>query len=363
MARYTRRLYVGNVAIGGGAKISIQSMTNTETKDIHSTIKQINELASLGADIVRIALPDEESAELVSEIKKHTSVPIIGDIHFDYKIALKAIRNGIDGIRLNPGNITNRKHIELIARECSDRKIPIRVGVNSGSLHRKYDKITPENLFLSAMSEIKILEEIGFFDIKVSIKASSVKMTVLANKLMAKARDYPLHLGVTEAGLYEDAAIKSAMGIGALLLEDIGDTIRVSITGRPHDEVIIGKKILQFAGLLNEGIEIISCPTCGRSKIDVYKFATQIKELVKDIKVNKHIKIAVMGCEVNGPKEAREADIGIAGTENKTILFLKGKIIFKGDVKKAKQKLIEEIKKINEDNSRGNGSKWNNILL
>jgi (E)-4-hydroxy-3-methylbut-2-enyl-diphosphate synthase len=338
-------------------------MTNTDTKDIKATVKQINELAKLGVDIVRIALPDEESAELVSEIKKQVSVPIVGDIHFDYRIAIKAIQNGIDAIRLNPGNITKQKYIEAIARECTDKQIPIRVGVNSGSLHRKYEKITPENLFLSAMSEIKILEGIDFFDIKVSIKASSVKMTVLANRLISRERNYPIHLGITEAGLYEDAVIKSAIGIGTLLLEDIGDTIRISITGKPHNEVLVGRKILQFAGFRNEGIEVISCPTCGRSKIDVYKLTKEVKEFVKNIKTNRHIKIAVMGCEVNGPKEAKESDIGIAGTENKSILFLQGKIVYKGNMTIAKQLLLEEIRRINESNSRCHGSKWNNLLL
>lgn len=344
----TRVISVGNVNVGGESLITVQSMTNTKTEDVESTIAQINELASYGCDIVRCAVPNMEAAIAIKEIKKSVNVPIIADIHFDYKLALASIESGVDALRLNPGNIGGREKIEAVVIRAKEKNIPIRIGVNAGSLPKdlieKYEHPTPEALVEAAWRHIKILEELGFYDIKISLKSHDVQLTLAAYRLMAKQCNYPLHIGVTEAGTVNSGIIKSAVGIGALLAEGIGDTLRVSLTGDPIKEVKVGFEILKALGLRKYGPTIISCPTCGRTKINLEKLALEVERRLANVKED--IVVAVMGCVVNGPGEAREADIGLAGGIGEGIIFKHDKVLRKVKEDVLVEELFKEINKI-----------------
>lgn len=343
--KQTRKIRVGDVFIGGDAAISVQSMTNTDTRDVKSTVEQIIRLQDAGCDIVRVAIPDGEAADAVGEISKAIKIPLVADIHFDYRLALECMKNGVDKIRLNPGNIGGRDRVKAVADMAKERQIPIRVGVNSGSVEKsileKYGGVTPEGMVESALGHVVMLENEDFYDIAISIKASSVPMTIAAYRLLSKKCSYPLHVGVTEAGTPYKGTIKSSVGIGCLLAEGIGDTLRVSLTGDPVEEVRVGKQILRSLGLLKDGIEIVSCPTCGRTKIDLINIANKIEPILD--KLDQNIKVAIMGCAVNGPGEAKDADIGIAGGVNEVLLFKKGKIIRKIPQENAVEELVREI--------------------
>lgn len=344
----TRVIHVGNVPIGGDNPIPVQSMTNSDTRDAAATIKQINDLTHVGCDLVRIAVPDMKAAKSIGQIKANTNIPIIADIHFDYRLALEAIEQGIDAIRINPGNIGSLEKTQAVVEACKKKSIPIRIGVNGGSLSKeileKFGGPSPEAMVESAMEHIKILEDLDFYDIAISLKNSDIFKTVEAYRLMSEKVDYPLHLGITEAGGIKKGTIKSSIGIGTLLLNGIGDTLRISLTGDPKEEVKVGKEILRSLGLLNDKIKIISCPTCGRCNIDLIKFANEIEEQIEDIE--KDITVAIMGCAVNGPGEAREADIGVAGGDGVGLIFKKGEIIKKIPQEDIVNTLIEEINKI-----------------
>ena len=320
---------MGGVPLGGGAPVSIQSMTNTPTHDVEATLAQIRALAAAGCDIVRVAVPDMAAAKAVGALKAGSPVPLVADIHFDYRLALEAAEQGIDKIRINPGNIGAPERVEAVAKVCKERHIPIRVGVNGGSLERellaKNGGPTPEAMVESALGHIELLERYGFEDICVSLKASSVPATMNAYRLMAQRYDYPLHLGVTEAGTREIGELKAAAGIGGLLALGIGDTLRVSLTADPVEEVYAARRILKAIGLRREGPELISCPTCGRTQIDLIPMAKRMAELLKG--VDKPITVAVMGCVVNGPGEARHADVGLAGGKGEGVLFKRGEIV------------------------------------
>ena len=308
MRRKTRKVYYGNVAVGGGAPVTVQSMTNTKTADVEATVKQIRDLSAAGCEIIRVAVPDMEAAKKLGEIKEHIDIPLIADIHFDYRLALEAIEQGVDGLRLNPGNIGQAERVREIAHRAREAGIPIRVGVNSGSIEKgilaKYGGPTAEGMVESALNQIRILEENDFQDIVISLKATDVMMTIRAYELMAEKVDYPFHIGITEAGTIWSGTIKSAAGIGALLSRGIGDTIRVSLTGDPLEEVRVGWQILKSLRLRKRGAEIISCPTCGRTEIDLISLANQVEKMLE--KYDKEITVAVMGCVVNGPGEARK---------------------------------------------------------
>ena len=325
----TRKLNVGGVPLGGGAPVTIQSMTNTPTHDVEATLAQIRVLAAAGCQIVRVAVPDMAAARAVGTLKAGSPVPLVADIHFDYRLALEAAEQGIDKIRINPGNIGAPERVEAVAKVCKERHIPIRVGVNGGSLEKdllgKYGGPTPEAMVESALGHIRLLEQYGFEDICVSLKASSVPVTMRAYQLMAERYDYPLHLGVTEAGTRDMGELKAAAGIGGLLGLGIGDTLRVGLTADPVEEVYAARRILKAVGLRREGPELIACPTCGRTQIDLISMAHQVEELLKD--VDKSITVAVMGCIVNGPGEARHADVGIAGGKGEGVLFKCGEIV------------------------------------
>lgn len=344
--RPTRQVRVGNVPIGGGAPISIQSMTNTPTWDVGATVAQIKALEEAGCDIVRVAVPDMASAEAVKAIKEQIGIPLVADIHFDHRLALKAMENGADKIRINPGNIGSKEKVREVVNMASQRGIPIRIGVNSGSLEKqllgKYGRACAEALAESALNHAALLEDMGFGDIVISIKSSDVVMSYRAHQLISEKTDYPLHIGITEAGTPYRGIIKSAVGIGALLLNGIGDTLRVSLTGDPVEEVRAAKEILRACGLYRKGIQFISCPTCGRTQIDLIGIANKVEEALEGL--DKPIKVAIMGCVVNGPGEAREADIGIAGGKGLAVLFKKGQIIKKVDEDKIVETLIQEIK-------------------
>lgn len=336
----TKQIKLGNLFIGGDAPISIQSMTNTNTADVKSTIKQIKDLEGLGCEIIRLAVPDLDSANALKDILPQVSIPTIADIHFDYKLALKAIENGIDGLRLNPGNIGEEWKVKEVIKAAQERSIPIRIGVNGGSLSKriisKYG-FGEEAIVESALEHVHILEDNNFSDIKISVKSSNLDLMVRCYQNLSSKVDYPLHLGVTEAGTITRGSVKSAMGIGFLLYQGIGDTIRVSLTSSPLDEVLVAREILLALGLKN-GMEIISCPTCGRTKIDLISLAHKVEERLHDFK-NIPITVAVMGCIVNGPGEAREADYGLAGGVNEGLLFKKGEIV----KKVAENSLVEEL--------------------
>lgn len=341
----TRQISVGKIKIGGGAPISIQSMTNTKTHDAAATVEQIQKLAAAGCDIVRVAVPDMNAAKTLSKIISAVDVPIVADIHFDYKLALESIAQGVAALRLNPGNIGGAAHVREVVKAAQTKKIPIRIGVNAGSLSRKllqkYGGATPEALVESALEHVKILEAENFFDIKISLKAHDVPLTLAAYRLMSAKKNYPLHLGITEAGTVNSGVIKSAVGIGALLAEGIGDTIRVSLTGDPLVEVKVAKEILKSLGLRGGGVTLIACPTCGRTKIDLPKIAAQVEEKISS--VEKNLTVAVMGCVVNGPGEARTADVGIAGADGEGIIFRKGVIVRKVPEAELVAELFKEI--------------------
>ena len=327
----TRQVMVGNVPVGGDAPISIQSMTNTRTQDVAATVKQINELAAAGCEIIRCAVPDMEAARAISEIKKQINIPLVADIHFDYRLAIAAIENGADKIRINPGNIGALERIQTVVEKAIEYHVPIRIGVNSGSLEKhlvqKYGGVTAEGLVESALDKIHIVEQYGLKDIIVSIKSSDVMMCIRAYELMVQKTDYPLHVGITESGPLGGGIIKSSVGLGAILYQGIGNTVRVSLTGERVEEINTAKKILAALGLRKAGIEVISCPTCGRTQIDLITLANQVEKLVAQYDLD--LRIAVMGCVVNGPGEAREADLGVAGGCGEGLLFKKGKILRK----------------------------------
>lgn len=344
----TKVIKVGNVLIGGDNPISIQSMTNTRTKDIVATVNQIKSLEDAGCNIIRSAISDFEDAKAITEIKKQINIPIIGDIQYDYKLALESIKYGIDGLRLNPGNIGSLDNVKEVVKACKDSNISIRVGVNAGSIKQefldKYNGVNEDSMVYSALEQIRLLEDMGFYDIKVSLKASNVALTVKAYEKMSSMVDYPLHLGITEAGPVWRGTIKSAVGMGIILGSGIGDTIRISLTGDPVEEVKVGREILKSLGLLQEGMEIISCPTCGRTNIDLINIVEEAEKRLEGI--NKHIKVAIMGCAVNGPGEAREADIGIAGGNGEGLIFRKGEIIKKVKEEDLLDELLKEIEKL-----------------
>lgn len=348
MRRKTKAVRCGNVYVGGDYPITVQSMTTTDPRNVEESIKQIIRLEEAGCDIVRVAVPSMASAYSLSRLKAGTKIPLVADIHFDYRIALEAIKQGVDALRLNPGNIGDKKRVIEVVKAAKDRGIPIRIGVNAGSLEKplleKYGFPTPEAMVESAFGHIHILEEMDFTDIVISLKASDVAMTVKAYQLMAEGCDYPLHLGITEAGTVWSGSIKSSVGIGALLLQGIGDTIRVSLTGDPVEEIKVGRQILKSLGLVQNEITIISCPTCGRCQIDLIGLAKEVEEKIGSLK--KPIKLAIMGCAVNGPGEAREADIGIAGGIDSALLFKKGEVIGKIPQDKIVETLIREIEKL-----------------
>ena len=349
LRRKTREISIGNVRIGNLAPISVQSMTNTKTADADATIGQIQQLTEAGCDIVRLAIPDLPSAQAIDTIKKHVTVPLVADIHFDYRLALAALEQGIDALRLNPGNIGDAEHVKKVVAEAKRRAVPIRIGVNAGSLSPqmliKYGgRVTPEAMVESAMTHIRILEELDFTDIKISLKAHDVPMTIHAYSLMAQTVDYPLHLGITEAGTAKSGVVKSAVGIGAMLAQGIGDTIRVSLTGDPVEEVKIANEILKSLHLREYGPTLISCPTCGRCNIDLVTLANRVEAELDGIK--KPISVAVMGCVVNGPGEARDADIGIAGGKGQGILFRKGEIVKTMPEEELLPALLTELNKI-----------------
>ena len=337
----TKQILVGGVPVGGGAPISIQSMTNTRTDDVEATLAQIRALAAAGCDIVRVAVPDMAAARAVGKVKEECPLPLVVDIHFDYKLALEAVAAGADKVRINPGNIGGEDRVKAVADACRQRGVPIRIGVNGGSLEKpilaKYGGVTPEAMVESAFGHIRLLEKFDFTDICVSLKSSSVPVTMKAYQLMSQESNYPLHIGVTEAGTVRMGTLKSAVGIGGLLALGIGDTMRVSLSADPVEEVYAARDILKAAGIRKEGAELVSCPTCGRTRIDLISLANEVEERLKA--VDKPITVAVMGCVVNGPGEASAADCGIAGGVGEGLLFKKGQII-----KKVPQdRLVDEL--------------------
>jgi len=344
----TKQLMVGNVAVGGGAPVSIQSMCNTKTDDVAATVAQIHVLESAGCELVRVAIPDQAAAEAVDQIKEQIHIPLIADIHFNYRYALACVERGIDAIRINPGNIGGEEKVRAVAEACRKKNIPIRIGVNGGSLEKelrlKYGGVTPEALVESAMGHVRLLNRFDFDDICISAKCSDVALTMAAYRLLHERTEYPLHLGVTEAGTPSMGLIKSAMGIGGLLCLGIGDTIRVTLTADPVEEIYAAKKILRAAGLRKDGVNLIACPTCGRTRIDLIPLAEEVERRLKNC--DKPITVAVMGCAVNGPGEASAADIGIAGGNGEGLLFRKGEILYKVPQDKLLDALMEEIDKL-----------------
>ena len=328
---HTKVIHIGNKVIGGGNPILIQSMTNTRTEDVRKTVEQIQALEKAGCEIVRCTVPTLEAAKAIAQIKKEVSIPIVGDIHFDYKMAIAAMENGVDKIRINPGNIGGRDNVKAVIDVAKERNIPIRVGVNSGSLEKnlveKYNGVTAEGIVESALDKVKMIEDLGYDNLVISIKSSDVLMCVKAHELLVKETNYPLHVGITESGTLLSGNIKSALGLGLILHQGIGDTIRVSLTGDPVEEIKSAKLILRTLGLRKGGIEVVSCPTCGRTKIDLIGLANEVEKLVANYDLD--IKVAVMGCVVNGPGEAKEADIGIAGGIGEGLLIKKGEVIRK----------------------------------
>ncbi len=346
--KYTRRINIGGVPVGDGAPVSVQSMTNTDTRDTRATIRQIKRLEKAGCEIVRCGVPDMVAAKALGEIRKKTAIPLVADIHFDHKLALEAIAQGVDGLRINPGNIGSSAKVREVVKAASDRKIPIRIGVNAGSLEKKllekYGSPTPEAMVESALGHVSILERENFTDIKISLKASDVARTIDSYTLLSEKVDYPLHVGVTEAGTLIPGAVKSALGIGLLLVKGIGDTIRVSLTAPPENEITAAYSILRSLGIRQRGVEIISCPTCSRTEIDLIGLAKKVEKAMSGITAP--IKVAVMGCIVNGPGEAREADIGIAGGKGRGILFKKGLKIATYDEPDLLGALLSEVKNV-----------------
>ncbi len=356
--RSTRQICIGNVKIGSMAPISVQSMTNTQTQDVAATVSQILALEKAGCEIIRVAVPDMEAAQAIEKIKQQITIPLIADIHFDFRLALASATAGADALRINPGNIGEAKKIKAVVDCAKDYGIPIRIGVNAGSLEREIEHrlgTTAQAMAESAMRNIKILEDLDFHDIKVSLKASDVSRTVAAYRLLATKTDVPFHIGVTEAGGLYAGITKSAIGIGMLLAQGLGDTLRVSLTRDPVEEIRTGYEILRALGIRSRGPELISCPTCGRCKIDLFKIAGQVEKAL--LERSSRIKVAIMGCVVNGPGEAKEADIGIAGGDGKGILFKKGKVIRKIDQDKLVDQLLSEIDNMTKNSEKLNGKK------
>ena len=341
--RKTKQIEVGGVKIGGDAPITVQSMCNTDTRDVEATVKQIKSLEENGCEIIRVAVLNKDAAEAIKEIKKQISIPLVADIHFDYRLAITSIESGVDALRINPGNIGNKEHTKKVVEMAKTNGVPIRIGVNAGSLEKELinaDMPLHEKLVKSAMKHLEILEENNFYNTKISLKSSDVLTTIEAYRLMSKTVDYPLHLGVTEAGTFNKGLIKSSVGLGTLLSEGIGDTIRVSLTDEPEKEVWAGYEILKSLGLKKRGVNFISCPTCGRTQIDLIGLAKKVEKMCEDI--DEPLTIAVMGCAVNGPGEARHADYGIAGGIKEGYIFKKGEII----KKVPEENLLEEFKQI-----------------
>jgi (E)-4-hydroxy-3-methylbut-2-enyl-diphosphate synthase len=347
MERKSRQINIGGIRVGGGAPVTVQSMTKTDTRDVPATVAHIKSLEKAGCDIVRLAVPDMEAAKALGKIKKQTTIPIVSDIHFDYLLALEAVKQGVDGMRINPGNIGAKYRIKAVVDAVKERGIPIRIGVNSGSLEKdilkKHGSPTPEALAESALRHVSILEDLDFRDIKISVKSTDVRKMIAAYRILAEQTDYPLHLGVTEAGTYDMGTIKSSIGIGTLLADGIGDTIRVSLTGDPVDEIDVGLKILRSLGMRRNGIELISCPGCGRLEIDLMKLVKDVEDRIVGLELPRPIKVAILGCVVNGPGEASEADIGIAGGRGKGMLYKDGKLVRSFKEEKIVDELVKEL--------------------
>jgi len=354
LRRNTKQVTLGSVKIGGSAPVGVQSMCNTDTRDAKATLGQIEKLEQAGCEIVRLAVPDEAAAKAIGLIRKGTAMPLIADIHFDYRLALEAAKQGIDGLRINPGNIGARDKVSEVVRACSDKGIPIRIGVNAGSLEKhlleKYGHPTPEAIVESAFGHIRILEDLDFTNLKVSLKASDVMTTVAAYRLFSQKSDYPLHIGISEAGTLFSGTIKSSVGLGILLAEGIGDTMRVSLTADPVEEVRVAYEILKALRIRQRGVNIISCPTCGRTEIDIISLASEVEQRLASVK--EPLTVAVMGCVVNGPGEAREADVGIAGGKGIGLLFKHGEIVSKFDEKELADVLVQEVEKIVQERRR-----------
>jgi len=348
--KITRPVHVGNLTIGGDAQIVIQSMNNTDTRDVQATLRQIDQLAEAGCDLTRLAIPDQESADALARIRPLSALPIVADIHFDYRLALAALAAGADKIRINPGNIGGPDRVRQVAAAARERGVPVRVGVNSGSLSReivdRFGGVNAQSMVASALESVALLEQWDFNDIVISIKASDPALTIQTYRLLSEKTQYPLHLGVTEAGTRNEGAIRSAIGIGTLLAEGIGDTLRVSLTADPVDEIAAAYSILKALGLRSHGPQLISCPTCGRTSVDLIRIAAEVEERLKTVKAP--IKVAVMGCAVNGPGEARHADVGLAGGKGEFLLFSHGEIIRKVPQEQAIEALMAEIARITE---------------
>ena len=356
--RVSRQIHIGNVAIGGGAPVSVQSMTNTDTRDWRSTVGQIARLEEAGCEIIRVAIPDEQAADAFAKIKKSIRIPIIADIHFDYRLAISAMRAGADAIRINPGNIGGPGKVKRVIDLARERKIPVRIGVNSGSVEKdllaKYGHPTHEAMVESALRHVRFFEDNDFGLIKISLKSSDVITTIQSYRLLAKKTDYPFHLGVTEAGTLVGGAIKSALGVGFLLLEGIGDTLRISLTAEPEEEMFVAWSILRALKLRERGVELVSCPTCGRTEIDLIPMVQEAEALLKNVRTP--LKVAIMGCVVNGPGEAREADVGIAGARGSGILFKKGKRVEKVPESELLERLLSELERMTGEKIRSSKS-------
>lgn len=344
----SKAVFCGDVQIGGGAEISIQSMTNVSSVDEHALIKQINELSEEGCQIVRVAIPNKEAADTLRLVKPKVDVPLVADIHFDYKLAILAIEAGADKIRINPGNIGSLDRVREVLKAASERNIPIRIGVNSGSLEKdiveKNGGVTAEGLAESALRNLQIIDDMGYHNLVVSLKSSDVRMNYLAHKLVAEKTEHPIHIGITEAGTLRTGQIKTALGLGALLLDGVGDTMRVSLTADPVEEVKFAKEMLKILGIRRQGINLVSCPTCGRTQIDLQGMAERVEELLESENIKEPITVAVMGCVVNGPGEAKEADYGIAGGNGKGIIFSKGKVVKTVDEEYLVDELLDLIR-------------------
>lgn len=351
----SKKIKIGNITIGNQNKVIIQSMCNTKTKDIKKTISQINELEAIGCQLIRVAILDFEDAKAIKEIKKEINIPIVADIHFNYKLAIEAIKAGADKVRLNPGNIGSKDEVAKVVEACKEYNVPIRIGINSGSIEKRllneFLDVTPEIMVQSALDHIKILEDLDFYNIIVSLKASDVKLTIDAYRLASKSFNYPLHLGVTEAGTLVNSAIKSSAALGVLLEEGIGDTIRISITGDPKEEIPVAKKLLNAFNLAVDTPNLVSCPTCGRLQYDMINLATKIDEFLEDIRAD--ITVAVMGCVVNGPQEAQRADIGVAGGNGEGLIFKNGKVFKKVKEAELYDELVKEILIMSKEKSLG----------